>query len=154
MKRTNWQGFDSKCFPFQVFEPNENFRQRTIAEKRLAPNAGMSGFLIPFKVGGTFISLGDSDSKREDRLALEIEKQTVDRPLFFKISHHGSRFSSRADFLKRLSPDEVVISSGVGNSFGHPYPGVIQNLLDRGVPIHRTDREGSVIFKAEVYRHQ
>ena len=41
----------------------------------------------------------------------------------WKAGHHGSDTSGSGPFLERLRPRQVVISCGVGNSYGHPSHG-------------------------------
>jgi beta-lactamase superfamily II metal-dependent hydrolase len=69
-----------------------------------------------------------------------------------KIGHHGSRHSSSWDFLLRVRPKQALISVGENNRFGHPSPEVIQRLQSVGAQIHRTDREGAVIFQTDGLR--
>lgn len=62
-----------------------------------------------------------------------------------KVSHHGSKSSSGADFLSRVSPDISVISVGK-NSYGHPSPEVIARLIEAGSKVIRTDVSGDVLL--------
>ncbi|MDO8466538.1 MAG: MBL fold metallo-hydrolase [bacterium] len=60
-----------------------------------------------------------------------------------KVGHHGSRFSSEADFLKEVSPAVSVIEVGK-NSYGHPTPSALGRLASVGSQIFRTDQSGTV----------
>lgn len=65
-----------------------------------------------------------------------------------KVGHHGSRFSSSADFLDAIDP--LVALIGVGkNSYGHPTPEVLNRLATAGAKIFRTDRDGTVRVRVE-----
>lgn len=61
-----------------------------------------------------------------------------------KVAHHGSRFSSTADFLKVVKPRIGLIYSGENNRYGHPNDQVISSLKNMEVEILRTDLEGEV----------
>ena len=52
-------------------------------------------------------------------------------------------------FLDAVRPREAVISSGLGNRYGHPTPRVLAALLERGIAVHRTDRDGPARFVCE-----
>ncbi len=56
-----------------------------------------------------------------------------------KVSHHGSRYSSSAKFLSRVRPKIGVISSGVGNNYGHPHQDAIDRLVAAGVTLYSTE---------------
>ena len=60
-----------------------------------------------------------------------------------KVGHHGSRTASGAPWLDALAPELAVLSLGT-NRYGHPAPEVIDRLIDRGVSVWRTDRDGTV----------
>ena len=64
---------------------------------------------------------------------------------YLKVAHHGSRYSSSGDFLKRVTPDISVISAGVDNSYGHPHAETLERLSDVGTYLLRTDEMGEII---------
>ncbi|MEK9194686.1 MAG: MBL fold metallo-hydrolase [Patescibacteria group bacterium] len=60
-----------------------------------------------------------------------------------KVAHHGSKYSSLANFLQASKPEVAVI--GVGkNSYGHPTKETLGKLRDIGASIFRTDKNGTV----------
>jgi len=67
------------------------------------------------------------------------------RHRFLKLSHHGSKNSSSEDFLKKVSPERVVISVGKHNRYHHPHYSVLDRLREMGISSHRTDREGDFV---------
>ncbi len=82
---------------------------------------------------------GDMGMRQEEEIARVYD---VDVDLL-KVSHHGSKFSSDAGFLKEASPAVSVI--GVGkNSYGHPTKQALGRLADAGSQIFRTDLAGFV----------
>ncbi|OGU13709.1 MAG: DNA internalization-related competence protein ComEC/Rec2 [Geobacteraceae bacterium GWC2_53_11] len=61
-----------------------------------------------------------------------------------KVGHHGSRFSTSKEFLKRVHPELAVISAGAGNRFGLPSPQTVELLESKKIPLYRTDRDGTI----------
>jgi competence protein ComEC len=61
-----------------------------------------------------------------------------------KVGHHGSRYSTSTDFLKRVNPRLALISAGYGNRFGLPAPRTVSMLASRGISLYRTDRDGTI----------
>ena len=59
------------------------------------------------------------------------------------VGHHGSRYSSCAEFLAATRPEVAIISVG-HNSYGHPADETIERLLAAGAAVRRTDQEGSI----------
>ncbi len=60
-----------------------------------------------------------------------------------KIPHHGSRYQS-ADFAKAASPKLAIVSSGIGNTYGHPAIETIFLYEAIGAKVLRTDQLGSI----------
>jgi competence protein ComEC len=60
------------------------------------------------------------------------------------IPHHGSKTSSTPAFIDAVAPSVGLLSVGYRNRFHHPNPGVVARYLERGVVLHRTDREGAL----------
>ena len=61
-----------------------------------------------------------------------------------KVAHHGSRTSTSHELLHHWRPQIALISSGRGNSFGHPSPEVLDRLAAVGARVYRTDRDGQI----------
>lgn len=61
-----------------------------------------------------------------------------------KIAHHGSRTSSSTGFMAAVRPLAALISSGSGNTFGHPHPDILARLDALGITVRRTDTEGTI----------
>jgi competence protein ComEC len=67
------------------------------------------------------------------------------RSTVLKVSHHGSRTSTSADFLDLVHSSVAVISVGNDNRFGHPAPDVLDRLA--GQAILRTDESGDITLE-------
>ncbi len=88
----------------------------------------------------TALFTGDIGEEAEKRIVDDIRKVS-----YLKVAHHGSRYSSCGDFLKKAGADISVISAGVNNSYGHPHAETLDRLGLTGTRIFRTDRSGEVI---------
>ena len=64
-----------------------------------------------------------------------------------KVAHHGSKYSSSAEFIEACSPDTAVISVGANNLYGHPAPATLDRLESYGCDVFRTDLEGAVVLE-------
>ena len=65
-----------------------------------------------------------------------------------KVAHHGSKYSSSADFLDAVGPKWAIISAGE-NSYGHPTQETLDRLAAAGALIWRTDRSGTVVVTSD-----
>lgn len=61
-----------------------------------------------------------------------------------KIPHHGSCTGLSTDFLNTVKPTFAIISLSEGNTYGFPCKQTIDRLIQAGVSIFRTDRNGTV----------
>ena len=64
-----------------------------------------------------------------------------------KVAHHGSRFSSGKAFVEAVQAEDVVISCGQNNRFGHPHNSTLWRW--RKSRIWRTDIQGEVHLQPE-----
>ena len=96
---------------------------------------------------GAFSALltGDAPSQVEARLVRRYGARL--RADVLKVGHHGSRTATSDEFLATVKPRLAVISCGVRNRYGHPAPEALERLARHGVPVARTDLEGSVIVR-------
>ncbi len=62
-----------------------------------------------------------------------------------KVAHHGSKYSTTADFLEKTSPGYALISCSANNPYGHPAPELTARLQNAGIAVYRTDEDGAVI---------
>jgi competence protein ComEC len=95
--------------------------------------------------GSSLLLTGDADSLVEQRLAAWDDLLDVD---LLKVSHHGSRTATSADFMTRTSPEFALVSVGRRSRYGHPDSTVMARLAEHGASIFRTDRDGDVTFVA------
>lgn len=96
---------------------------------------------------GNFSALftGDITGEAEKKMAVQLEKKADGKPLtVLKVAHHGSRYSTDAEFLDRVQPLFSIISCGENNSYGHPHSETLNRLRDVGTVVYRTDVSGAV----------
>jgi len=93
-----------------------------------------------------FLFVGDIGRTTEKYLIKKYGRE-LDTDIL-KVSHHGSKSSSGADFLSLASPEAAVISVGK-NSYGHPSPEVITRLIEAGSEVFRTDFSGDIFFRSD-----
>ncbi len=128
------------CFPHR-WAPLEG----RVHRGRLRANSGMVGVAIP-GARGFYLNLGDASAARAEEARLW---QALGAPLpvdVLKLSHHGSRTSTEAGWLMRLSPRQAWISAGFANRYGHPHPGVLGVLERQGVPWIGTWERGGIHY--------
>lgn len=63
-----------------------------------------------------------------------------------KVAHHGSDSSTSPEFLSLVKPEYSVISCGLSNKHRHPLKSTLDNLVNCGSEIFRTDLQGTIIL--------
>ncbi|MEN8207814.1 MAG: MBL fold metallo-hydrolase [Candidatus Fermentibacteria bacterium] len=66
-----------------------------------------------------------------------------------KVGHHGSSTSTSTSWLQAVDPDYAAVEVGLGNPYGHPHTEVVQRLENYGVPIFRTDQDGTFVITTD-----
>lgn len=92
----------------------------------------------------TFLFTGDATSATEKKIISKDIGADV-----LKVGHHGSRYSSSDNFIRKVNPKYAVISVGRNNSYKHPGESTLNTLTKYGIVIHRTDVEGTVIATSD-----
>lgn len=84
---------------------------------------------------------GDAEEQSEQRmLGKDIELQAK----VLKVAHHGSKYATSNDFLKRVHPEVAIISDGEWNRYGHPWQAVLDRLKAANIKVYRTDLQGEI----------
>jgi competence protein ComEC len=92
---------------------------------------------------------GDITSQGEDyilRRNLSSQKEGYD---ILKVAHHGSKYSSKEDFLDIVKPEIALISCGKNNRYGHPHGEVLERLDDIGSEVLITYESGAITIKTD-----
>lgn len=90
----------------------------------------------------SFLICADAQKESEEAMIASGENLKSD---VYLASHHGSGHSSSEEFLDKVDPSYVVISAGMGNSYGHPAKETVERLQKRNVSLFRTDLQGTII---------
>lgn len=108
-------------------------------------NLNNSSAVVKLKYGETvFLFMGDAEQEIETQLL----NADIDADVL-KVGHHGSRSSSSASFMEKVSPAHAVISCGEGNSYGHPHSETLATLNQQGITTYRTDEVGTIVVSAD-----
>lgn len=102
-----------------------------------SPNYSSYVLLLTYR-GQRVLFTGDIDQERERSLTGIGPCQVL------KVAHHGSKSSSCSEFLQQVQPQLAIISSGLGNSYGHPHEEVVARLQQCGAKVLRTDHLGAI----------
>ncbi|HEY8228686.1 MAG TPA: ComEC/Rec2 family competence protein [Pyrinomonadaceae bacterium] len=91
----------------------------------------------------SMLLMGDAEEQTEHRLLskeVNVEAQLV------KIAHHGSKYATSGDFLKRVKPQIAIVSCGEWNRYGHPSQAVLDRLrgANAEIKLYRTDLQGEI----------
>ena len=84
---------------------------------------------------------GDAEEQTEQRM---LSKDVELKVKILKVAHHGSKYATAADFLKRVQPEVAIISDGEWNRYGHPAQAVLDRLKNANVKVYRTDLQGEI----------
>ena len=91
----------------------------------------------------SFLFTGDTTSVVEYKILDKDIKADV-----LKVAHHGSRYSSSNEFLKKVNPKYAVISCGKNNDYGHPHKETIRRLKNNKIRFYLTDYVGTIICES------
>jgi competence protein ComEC len=94
---------------------------------------------------GAFSILLTGDSEARERAFWEANvPELVQNCTVLKLAHHGSRNGLDARWLGIVRPKLAVASLGMANEYGHPHAQTLALIDQRGIPLLRTDRDGTV----------
>lgn len=67
-----------------------------------------------------------------------------------KVGHHGSKYGTSKDFLKRINPKYSIISVGANNKFNHPSKEVINNLAFSNLYLTSINGSIKIVLKPNI----
>jgi len=94
----------------------------------------------------SFLLTGDAEDVSEAemlKIGHDLEASVL------KVGHHGSTSSTTNEFLKAVSPKYSVITVGLDNDYGHPTQVTLNKLANAGVPVYRTDQDGTIVATSD-----
>lgn len=88
------------------------------------------------------LTCGDNEDGSEEA----ITRENVD---ILQLPHHGSKYATSYNFIKRFDPEEVVVSTD-GHKYGHPNKEVFLRCkkYDSKIKVWRTDKKGDIVVNA------
>lgn len=95
-----------------------------------------------------FLLTGDAEAEVEADLLASVPLGRL-RADVLKAGHHGSAGATTTAFLAAVAPQDVVLSVGANNRYGHPAPEVLERLTATSAHIWRTDQQGQVAFTTD-----
>lgn len=101
---------------------------------------------------GTYSALLTGDLEEEGELAL-LNSGLLTHTTTFKAGHHGSNTSTSAQILQATTPEQVIISCGKNNRYGHPDQATMERIRATTDQIWRTDQQGSIEVETDGERY-
>ena len=86
---------------------------------------------------------GDGEEEAEAEI-LKAHDASVLNCDVFKLGHHGSSTSNCQELFDKVTPEIVIISCGLDNSYGHPHKETLERI--EGMIAYRTDLQGSILM--------
>jgi competence protein ComEC len=150
---------DEKKIPLVRAEPNQTFELGGGAVLRvLAPiepffkledlrsggNVPNANSVITRLDYGAFSMLLTGDAEEQTERERLIKNGANIRATVLKVGHHGSKYATSEEFLKRGEFKYAIISAGMDNRYGHPSQEVLDRLKAAQVKLYRTDFQGEI----------
>ncbi len=105
---------------------NNNGESILFLNTKKSDNENEDSLVCYFKIRNySLLFMGDSGALTEKALLQEYNLPSVD---ILKVGHHGSKYSSTLEFVRKINPNTCLISAGENNRYGHPHKETIQNL--------------------------
>ena len=125
----------------RVLAPIEPFFEaKDLANGGNEPNANSVVMRLDY---GDFSMLlaADAEEQTERRM---MEKGADFAAKVLKVSHHGSKYATSADFLKRGGFKTAIVSSSGDNRYGLPAQETLDRMKAAGLRLYRTDAQGEI----------
>ncbi len=144
----------TRAAPGQTYELGGNARLLVLApiepfftkdELRSSGNEPNANSVVARLDYGEFSMLltGDAEAQTEERMLRNGANVSVD---VLKVGHHGSKYASSENFIKRGEFKAAIISAGADNRYGHPSQEVLDRLKAAQVRVYRTDFQGEIVI--------
>ncbi|MBI5044682.1 MAG: MBL fold metallo-hydrolase [Candidatus Levybacteria bacterium] len=135
---------------FTIIGPSEEFVKKTVAGGLVLSSGEVPTLEVLVSYGDFDLLLTGDSQHQELKEAISAYQHLFDghsgrRSIeVLQVPHHGSRTGLTKALVAWLHPTIATISSGKGNSYGHPASEIVKTLREHGVEVHRTDTEGNL----------
>ena len=133
---TQWQWDGVK---FQFLSPDAD----DFATERSENN--LSCVLMVETLSAKVLLTGDIEKSVERELVLEADQYSIAADILV-MPHHGSKTSSSAPFIARVSPTYALAPVGYKNRFGFPKSQVVERYLQKNIAVLDTAENGAMRF--------
>ena len=89
---------------------------------------------------------GDIEKIAEEKMLEKYDNKDLKADIL-KIAHHGSKTSSKEEFVEKVNPKMALIGVGKNNLFKHPADTTLETLNKNKIKIYRTDKNGEITIK-------
>ena len=97
----------------------------------------------------SFLFTGDLETEDGEEDVLGVYSAEELRSDVLKLGHHGSSDATSNAWLDAVQPQYAAIEVGSGNSYGHPHSETLDRLDSRGIPVFRTDEDGTFVITTD-----
>jgi competence protein ComEC len=94
----------------------------------------------------SLLETGDIEQEGLDRL---LKEDAALQAQILKVPHHGSRYTSSAEFLDRVHPEVAIISCAKRNDYHHPHKQAVDRIEAAGAKLFVTADVGTVTVKTD-----
>lgn len=108
--------------------------------KYTSNNDSSTVFMLKYK-RFSMLMMGDAEKSAEEKL---LKNNNISKATVLKTGHHGSKGASCEAFLKAVTPEIALISSGINNSYGHPHIQTLDRLDKVNAKVINTQDSGAI----------
>lgn len=135
--------------PFQWLQVGE-YQWRTLSidhEKKKRSDNDLS-CIVQIEYRGKRILMTGDIGRGVERQLIERYGEELKSDILL-VPHHGSNSSSSEAFIRSVSPELAIVSSGYKNSFNHPHQAVLDRFERLEVPVYVTALSGAIEVNIE-----
>lgn len=96
----------------------------------------------------SFLFTGDIEDESQEQILESFSPSDLNSTIL-KVAHHGSRYTTSDKFLEDVNPKIAVISTGKGNTYGHPHKEALERINNKKIPLYRTDLNGTIVLTTD-----
>jgi competence protein ComEC len=150
------QNFSQRLVPIRTLSQGDNLRFGGVIIDVLSPeNTDMQNAASDNNNSAVLrISFGDHKFLFTADIEKKVETILLNQPQFLeanvvKVSHHGSRTSSNAEFVNATKAEFAIISVGRESQFGHPHEEVVERWKAANAKVLTTGERGTISFLSD-----